>query len=66
MDQVCRFFVVTLEVQDTRVELILLDKLDFGTILGINWLSLQDSLVVWQGSFSHTQFGLSLIFNPRG
>lgn len=38
VDQVHRSFLVTIPERDSRANLILLDILDFNTILGIEWL----------------------------
>ncbi|WP_311768915.1 hypothetical protein, partial [Proteus mirabilis] len=39
VDQILRSCLVTIQGCDTRVDLILLDMVDFDVILGIDWLS---------------------------
>ena len=39
VDQVLRYCLVTIQGYDTRVDLIMLDMIDFDMILGMDWLS---------------------------
>lgn len=45
VDQVCRLCVFVLYEFESRVDLILLDIMDFNVILGMDWLSPQYAIV---------------------
>ncbi|XP_015158227.1 uncharacterized protein [Solanum tuberosum] len=68
VDQVLRSFLVTIQGYDTRVDLILLDMVDFDVILGMDWLS--PTMRSWianakTGAYSHTPTGIISFMRAR-